>query len=43
MDVEEVQGNVTGYDSDTPESTNREQTAPAEDKDDYMPEGLIAD
>ena len=23
-DVEEVQGNVTGYDSDTPESANRE-------------------
>ena len=42
-DVEEVQGNITGYDSDTPDSTNREQAAPAKDEDGCMLEGLIAD
>ena len=38
-----MQGNVTGDDSDTPESVNREQATPAEDEDDRMPEGLIVD
>ena len=41
--MEEVQGSVTGYDSDTLESANRQQAAPAEDKDNCMPEGLTAD
>ena len=43
MDVKEVQGNITGYDSNTPNSANREQAAPAKDEDDCMPEGLTAD
>ena len=42
-DVDEVQGNVTGYDSDTPDSTNHEQAALAEDADESMPEDLTAD
>ena len=41
-DVEEVQGNIIGYDSDTPDSTNREQAALVEDEEDCMPEGLTA-
>ena len=42
-DVDEVQGNVTGYDSDTPDSAHQQQPAPADDEDESMPEGLIAD
>ena len=44
-DVDEVQGNVTGYDSNTPDSAHREQAASAEDEDEdeSMPEGLTAD
>ena len=42
-DVDEVQGNVTGYDSDTLDSTHRQQAAPANDEDESMPEGLTAD
>ena len=42
-DVDEVQGNVTRYDSDMPDSTHRQQVAPANDKDESMPEGLTAD
>ena len=42
-DVDEVQGKVTGYDSDTPDSAHREQAAPAKDEDESMPEGLTAD
>ena len=42
-DVEEVQGNITGYDYDKQDSTNREQAAPAKDEDDCMPKGLTAD
>ena len=43
MDVDEVQGNVTRDDFDTPQSANREQAAPTKDEEDYMPEGLIVD
>ena len=42
-DVDEVQGNVTEYDSDTPDSTHKQQAAPADDEDESMPEGLTAD
>ena len=42
-DVDDVQGNVIGYDSDTPNSAHREQAAPAKDEDESIPEGLIAD
>ena len=41
-DVEEVQENVTGYDSDTPDSANREQATLAKDEDDCMPKDLTA-
>ena len=41
--VDEVQGKVTKYDSDTSDSAHREQVAPAEDEDKNMPEGLTAD
>ena len=41
--VDDVQGNVTGYDSDTPSSALRQQAAPADDEDESMPEGLTAD
>ena len=41
--VDNVQGNVTGYDSDTPGSAHRQQAAPADDEDENMPEGLTAD
>ena len=42
-DVDEVQGNVTRYDSDTPDSAHRQQAAPVDDEDESMPEGLTAD
>ena len=42
-DVDEVQGKVTGYDSNTPDSAHRQQAAPAEDEDESMLEGLTAD
>ena len=42
-DVDEVQSKVIEYDSDTLDSAHREQAAPAEDKDESMPEGLTAD
>ena len=42
-DVDEVQGNVTEYDSDTPGSAHWQQAAPADDEDESMPEGLTAD
>ena len=42
-DVDKVQGNVTRYDSDTPDSAHRQQAAPANDEDKSMPEGLTAD
>ena len=42
-DIDEVQGNVTGYDSDTPGSANRQQAASADDEHESMPEGLTAD
>ena len=42
-DVDEVQGNVTRHDSDTPDFAHRQQAAPAEDEDESMPEGLTAD
>ena len=41
--VEEVQGNVTGHDSNTPNSAHRQQAAPAKDEDESMPKGLTAD
>ena len=41
--VDDVQGNVTGYDSDTPGSALQQQAAPADDEDESMPEGLTAD
>ena len=41
--VDDVQGNMTGYDSDTPSSTHQQQAAPADDEDESMPEGLTAD
>ena len=41
--VYDVQGNVTGYDSDTPDSAHREQAALAKDEDESMPKGLTAD
>ena len=41
--VDDVQGNVTGYDSHTSGSTYRQQAAPADDEDESMPEGLTAD
>ena len=41
--VDNVQGNGTGYDSDTPTSAHRQQAAPADDEDESMPEGLTAD
>ena len=41
--ADDVQGNVTGYESDTPGSALWQQTAPAEDEDESMPEGLTAD
>ena len=43
VDVDKVQDNVTGYDSDTPDSAHRQQVAPADDEDKSMPEGLTAD
>ena len=43
LDVDEVQGNVTGHDSDTPDSAHRQHAAPAEDEDESMPEGLTVD
>ena len=42
-DVDEVQGNVTGYDFDTPGFAHRQQAAPADDEDESMPEGLTVD
>ena len=42
-DFDKVQGNVTGYDFDTPDSAHRQQAAPADDEDESMPEGLTAD
>ena len=42
-DVDEVQGNVTRYDSNTPGSAHRQQAAPADDEDKSMPEGLTVD
>ena len=41
--VDDVQGNVIGYDSDTPGCAFRQQAAPADDEDESMPKGLIAD
>ena len=41
--ADDVQGNVTGYESDTPGSAPGQQAAPAEDEDESMPEGLTAD
>ena len=41
--VDDVQGNVTGYDADTPGSAHRHQAAPADDEDESMSEGLTAD
>ena len=41
--VDDVQGNVTGYDSDTPGSALWQQAAPANDEDESMPQGLTAD
>ena len=41
--VDEVHGNVTGYDSDTPGSAHEQQATPADDEDESMPEGLTAD
>ena len=41
--VDDMQGNVTGYNSDTPGSALRQQAAPADDEDESMPEGLTAD
>ena len=43
VSVDDVQGNVTGYDSDTPGSALRQQAAPADDEDESMQEGLTAD
>ena len=43
VDVDEVQGNVTGYDSDMPGSAHRQQATPADNEDESMPEGLTAD
>ena len=40
--VDDVQSNVTGYDSDMPGSAHRQQAAPADDEDESMPEGLTA-
>ena len=42
-DVDDVQGNVIGYYSDTPDSAHQEQAAPAEDEDKSMLEGLTVD
>ena len=42
-DVDEVQGNVTGYDSDMPGSAHRQQATPTDNEDESMPEGLTAD
>ena len=41
--ADNVQGNVTVYESDTPGSAPGQQAAPAEDEDESMPEGLTAD
>ena len=41
--VDDMQGNVTRYDSDTPGSALRQQAAPADDEDESMPEGLTTD
>ena len=41
--ADDVQGNVTGYESDTPGFAPGQQAAPAEDEDKSMPEGLTAD
>ena len=41
--VDDVQGNVTGYNSDTLGSTLQQQAAPADDEDKSMPKGLTAD
>ena len=41
--VDDVQGNVTGYDSDTLGFALRQQAAPTDDEDESMPEGLTAD
>ena len=42
-DVDEVQGNVTRYDSDMPGSAHRQQATPADNEDESMPKGLTAD
>ena len=41
--ADNMQGNVIGYESDTPGSALRQQAAPAEDEDENMPEGLTTD
>ena len=41
--ADDVQGNVTGYECDTPGSAPGQQAAPAEDEDESMLEGLTAD
>ena len=41
--ADDVQGNVTGYESNTPGSAPGQQAAPAEDEDESMPEGLTTD
>ena len=41
-DIDEVKGNVTGYDSNTPDSAHRHQAALVNDEDESMPEDLTA-
>ena len=41
--VDDVQGNVTKYDSDTPGSAHRQQAAPTDNEDESMLEGFTAD